>query len=406
MAAAVVPIYLVQQLVSDVRTDSDLNVSQVYVDQQIATLISDAGSSLRDAFTGANQKYNISTFDFTLVGGVGANQVTLPADFQQGHSVDVNPTTPQPYTLRYLTNWLDRNKLNNALIFGGGPGGGPREYYLLDNQLVVLPAMGAAGNFRLYYTPMWTPLAIPAALLIETAVISIPNPGDTSMGIEAGGVSFNAGTGNTPFISSDVGDQLVITGAVNSDNNGSFTITSLLTAARVGIAGSHTSEGFPPSATATILRQSRVDGAGNWTLYGANPFNNTSIAVNVGDTLVVTGTQNNNGSFTITQAATGGISIVTAGIVTTPENFNSAAIVMLVQPAGTRPDLPTMMNPWILYLKTMASITIRNKRGQDVEAFLARLQVDQQRIEKILQERIEEPTQPPLTRNSDLFWGW
>jgi hypothetical protein len=164
LAAPVVPTYLVANLAADVRRDSDLNSSQIYTDAQIAGIISDAGSSLRDCFTQANQHYDVSTFSFTLPGGVNGNSVSLPADFQQGHSVDVNPGTSQPYTLRYLSNWLDRNKLNSALFPTGGPGGGPREYYFLGSnpgQLVVMPAMGASGNFLLYYTPMWKPLAIP-----------------------------------------------------------------------------------------------------------------------------------------------------------------------------------------------------------------------------------------------------
>lgn len=408
MAAPVVPTYLVADLAADVRRDSDLNSSQIYSDDDIATLISDAGSSLRDVFTGANQHYDVSEFAFTLVGGVGQNAVNLPADFQQGHSVDVNPGTSQPYTLRYLSNWLDRNRLNLAPFSVWGPGGGPREYYFLGSnpgQLIVLPAMGAAGNFLLYYTPMWMPLAIPATLLVETA--SIPVVPATTMGFGGSSGDFILDAGPDTFLVTDVGCILTVLGAVNSDNNGSKPIAAFVSATNIDVTGTTTSETFPGGATVTLLRQSRVAADGTWTLYGDNAFNNASIAVNVGDTLVVSGTQHNDGSYTITQAATGGTTILTAGAVgLTAENFNSADISISVQPAGTRPDLPANMNPWVLYLKTMACITIRNKRGQDVEAFMARLSVDQQRIEKILQERQEEPQQPPLTRNSGFLGGW
>lgn len=411
MAAPVVPTYTVAGLVATTRSDSDLNRSQVYTDTQIAALISDAGSALQDVFTGANQHYNISTFDFTLVGGVGQNTVPLPVDFQQGHSVDVNPGTAQPYTLRYLPNWLDRNRLNNAMPFAiGGPGGGPREYYILGaagagGVLGVLPAMGAAGNYRLYYTPMWTPLAIPATLLVETAGIHVVPA--TTMGFTSGPGVFQLDTGPDTFLSSDVGDVLSILGATNPQNNGQFAITSFNTQRNVTVNNpSSVSETFPNTATVTLFRQSRVDNAGNWTLYGDTAFNNASIAVNVGDVLVVKGTQHNDGNYTITQAATGGVTITTTGVATTPENFDSAAITMQVQPAGTRPDLPTFMNPWVRYLKTQTCITIRNKRGQDVQSFMATLGIDQARIDAIVQERVEEPQQPPLTRNRGWWGGW
>ena len=324
MAAPVVPTYLVADLAADVRRDSDLNSSQIYSDDDIATLISDAGSSLRDVFTGANQHYDVSTFAFTLVGGVGQNAVNLPADFQQGHSVDVNPGTSQPYTLRYLSNWLDRNRLNLAPFSAWGPGGGPREYYFLGSnpgQLIVLPAMGAAGSFLLYYTPMWMPLAIPAPIppAVPTVPATINAIGTGGGGLSA--VSFNGAA----WTQASVGGSLVIANSANG-NNGSYPIARVADNADITVTG-------------TLVAES------------------------------------------------------------------GTGVTATVQPAGTRPDLPANMNPWVLYLKTMACITIRNKRGQDVEAFMARLAVDQQRIEKILQERQEEGCQPPLTRNSGFFGG-
>lgn len=320
-----VPTYLVQSLVSDVRNDSDLQRSQVYTDSQIATLLSDAGSDLYDKFTGANQHYNISTFDFTIVGGPSANTVTLPADFQQGHSVDVNPGTAQPYTLRYLANWLDRNRLALSPFYAGFLGGGPREYYIQGSSpaiLGILPASSAAGNFRLYYTPMWQALMIPQP--IPPAVSTVPA---TINAIGAGGgghsaISFNGAA----WTQASVGDYLVIANSANG-NNGSWPIFSVADNADITITGTLSAE-------------------------------------------------------------------------------SSTGVTATVQPKGTRSDLPTFMNPWILYMKTLAIITIRNKRGQDVSAFVQRLAVQQQRIETILQTRVEEPQQPPLTRGSGWGDGW
>ena len=155
--------YLASDLVAQVRVESDLVLSQVFTDAQLATVISDAGSDLRDVFTGANQHYDIKTFDFSLVGGVGQNFVDLqvtPGDFQQGHSVDVNPTSQTPFTLRYLPNWLNRNSCSMPFqVFGNNFG--PKAYCFMGTELIVLPAINAGGLYRLYYTPTWTPLMIP-----------------------------------------------------------------------------------------------------------------------------------------------------------------------------------------------------------------------------------------------------
>lgn len=319
--APVVPTYLVSDLVAQIRSESDLNKSQVLTDFQIAAIISDAGSALQDVFTGAQQHWNISTFDFTLAGGVNGNSVPLPVDCQQGHSVDVNPGTPQPYTLRYLSNWLDRNKMSGSPFVISALGGGPREYYFLGapgagGTLVVLPANSAAGNFRLYYTPFWVPLAVFG-----------PLPGTTSPAITGFTGPAEIGFPTAAWTSAWVGQQIQISGASNPGNNGIFTIASIVSPNAITVS------------PATIVNE----GSGA-----------------------------------------------------------SAA----VQPIGTSLTLPTFMNSWVKYLKTKAIIAIRNKRGQDVESFMADLAMEQQRIDKIVGgARVEEPTQPPLTRGSGFGFG-
>lgn len=391
--------YLASDLEAQVRLESDLNLSQVFDPDQLVTVISDAGSSLRDIFTGANQLYDIKTFDFTLTGGIGANSVVLPQDFQQGHSIDVNPDTAQPFTLRYLPNWLNRNSYSLPFqIFGNNFG--PKAYTFLGNEIMVFPAQYAAGSYRLYYTPTWTPLAIPISVDVETASIAITCDGSVT-GFGPGQNFF--GFGN-PFLPTDVGCSVVISGASNSDNNGSFTVTGYISSGQITLSGSHTTETFATSATVTLLRNSRVvASSGVWTLYGDNPNTNATLAnVKAGDTFTVTGTASNNGTFTITAVGANTLTTATAGLV--DENFATAPTIT-VQPEGTRPDLPQNMNPWIQYIKTQACITVRNKRGQPVDTFEARLAVEKDRIQVILQDRKEEPTQPPLLRGTGGFGG-
>lgn len=471
---------LVSSLVAEVRTDSDLNTSQVVTDQQIAGMISDAGSALRDVFTSANQKYDISTFDFTLPGGIGGNSIPLPSDFQQGHSVDINPNTLNPTTLRYLSNWLDRNKSNGNAIWS--PSSGPQQYYFLGTNLIVLPAASAGGvPMRLYYTPTWTPLALPSPPVdVETASIGVHPASTMGFGVSN---NFLLDTGPATFLPTDVGNSLVVLGDTNPANNGTFTISAFISSTNVTVAQTVTSSTFS-GATVTLFRKSRVSGprtfalstsdvpeissgnysfslananfsandvgstlvitfnapntawsgsyvitqvlsttfavvsgtfpasgfvspaggtasvtSGVWTLYGANPFNNPTLVANVGDTLIVSGATNtgNNGPHVVTVGTNGGNQVTTDGTGLVAENFGTQ-LTVTIQPAGTTATLPAIMSPWILYLKTIACITIRNKRGQDVEAFQQRLAVMQQRIETILQERQEEPTSPPWTK--------
>lgn len=403
---------LAQTLVSQIREESDLNASQVATDSDICTMLSDAGSDLRDIFTGADQHYDISTFDFSLTGGLGdtlgVNSIDLaltPGDFQQGHSVDVNPGTAQPYTLKYLTNWLDRNKVTSQASFFG-PSSSPKQYYFLGTKLIVLPQQNAAGSYRLYYTPTWKPLALPGAVTVQNA--SIPLIPTTTMGFNVGH-QFSLDTGPPTFVATDVGNFITVSGATNPANNGSWTIASIASAILAGVSGSPVSETFPGGATATLSRASFVTAAGVWTFFGASQFTQTTGAINVGDTINVSGASHagNNGSFVVLSVGLNTVTTAATGLVA--ENFITGAVTVTSQAAGTRPDLPPIMNPWILYLKTIACITIRNKRGQEVDAFERRLTIQKQRIEVILQSRFEEPEQPPLTRGSGCdgggFWG-
>jgi hypothetical protein len=310
--------YLATDLVAQVRTESDLVLSQVFTDTELAIVISDAGSELRDQFTQTNQKYDINTFDFPLVGGVGQNSIPLPLDFQQGHSVDVNPTSTTPFTLRYLPNWLNRNSCNMPFqVFGNNFG--PKAYTFLGSELIVLPAINANGVYRLYYTPTWTPLMIPQP--VPPLVTGTPA---TFSGVSA---PSTLGFSGANWQTANVGDTVNVSGATHPPNNGSFLITAV---------GS------------------------------TNAITVNSVAL-------------------VSEAA--------------------GAIVVTVQPQGTRPDLPQNMNPWVQYIKTQACITVRNKRGQPVDSFEARLAAQQTRIQTILQERQEEPTQAPWLRGRGEGWG-
>src|SRR3954471_6248199 len=80
----------VTELVARARVESGLRNNAYYDDDKIVVALNSGGSELWDLFTVENQKYAISEFDFTVTGPADA-LVTLPDDFQQGHSLEIYP---------------------------------------------------------------------------------------------------------------------------------------------------------------------------------------------------------------------------------------------------------------------------------------------------------------------------
>lgn len=77
----------------------------------------------------------------------------------------------------------------------------------------------------------------------------------TANGSSDGIVGTTLGLGSIVFLPTDVGCQVVIAGATNSNNNGTFTIQTFQSGATVVLSGAHTTEVFPPTATITLVRQ-------------------------------------------------------------------------------------------------------------------------------------------------------
>lgn len=65
--------------------------------------------------------------------------------------------------------------------------------------------------------------------------------------------------------------------------------------------------------------------------------------------------------------------------------------------AGTE-TLPVSMTPWVQYIKTHASITVRTGRLQDTSALEQKLQELKQRVAGSVKNRTQAPRQAPITR--------
>ncbi len=311
-------------LIEETRLLSGLRSNQLYTDAEIATMLSDLWQELFDRFVSANQHYRIKQFDFSLAGGVGANSVDLPSDFQLGNGLEMDPTQPRPRSVPYLSNWLQRNNLGASVLnIGGGNLCTDRQYCFVNSQLTVFPAERSNGDYRLHYTPMCE------KFLARSSITTAIQASDTPVQ-ESGFIGF-VFTGLNPTSESYGNDGILVVDfdTPNDTWNGTYTTTGIL-----------------------------------------------------GSNIVLTDTPWPGIAFTGPAAGT---------------------VTLSYQTVGTIDELPDYADPWAIYLKLGTSIAIREAREQDCTDLERRFAAQRLRVDSLLTNRQEEPTQPPLTRTGG-FW--
>ncbi len=104
----------------------------------------------------------VTTFDFTLTGGVGGNFVTLPSDFRELTGLDYNPDTGNTSTVERF-NMISRNNITgNRWLQFVYPFDTIRKYRIIGSKLYVEPQQNSAGNYRIWY-------------VANTGFIQVPN---------------------------------------------------------------------------------------------------------------------------------------------------------------------------------------------------------------------------------------
>lgn len=207
------------QIVADVRQLSSLFNNNLLSDTQLVKLFNDGASELYDWMVGQFETWFLTSVDFTLAGGVGANVFAMPmATLLKDNTLEMNPTSNTPIPIPRLGSWGDRNRI--GLTAGGVGVCGGRRYYPAGSNLMIFPPNLAAGSYRLWYTPKYIPIAEPQP--VPPAVPTVPAT-IQSFSTGTGVVSFNGAA----FTPANIGDTLVVTGAANAANNGSFPITVL-----------------------------------------------------------------------------------------------------------------------------------------------------------------------------------
>ena len=204
-------------IVANVRRLSSLFNNNLFSDAQIVTLFNDGASELYDWMVGQFETWFLTFVDFSLSGGVGQNTFAMPMDkLLKDNTLEKNPTSNNPINVPRLSSWSDRNSFPGIGYGGiGGQGGCGIRYYPAGSNLMIFPPNSASGNFRLWYTPKYIPIAlntIPPAVAGTPAVF-------TAFGA-AGSMTFTGGG----FTQANIGDTVTVTGATSSANNGSFTI--------------------------------------------------------------------------------------------------------------------------------------------------------------------------------------
>jgi hypothetical protein len=326
-------------LISEIRDLSGLRANQLYTDAQIAQMATDVWLELFDRFVFANQHYRIKTFEFTLAGGVGGNTVTLPEDFQLGNGLELDPTHPRPKSVDYLESWLNRNNLG-ASVLSGTVGA----LTAFDRRYCFTD-----NQLQVYppdrsqgdYKLYYTPQEkhLQAPVTVSFAIDSSDNPAVPPAGSLAG-----SGSWALANAFDGVDTDLI-------DPDGGFDLVLDFGAPNASFSGT-----YP------------VVGVGFVPPFGLPTFGVSNLTSTVGFTGPATGT----GTYTF-------------------------------QPLGTMSELPAYAAPWALYIKLGTSIAIREARQQDIADLERRWLRQQARVDEALENRQEEPTQPPLTGGRS-FW--
>ena len=247
---------LTAQIVADIRVLSSLFNNTLLSDAQIVSLFNDGASELYDWMVGTFETWFLDHVDFSLAGGVGANSFPMPMDkLLKDNTLERNPTQNCPDPVPRLSTWSDRNRMWSYSGDGGG-----RRYYPAGSNLMIFPPNLSAGDYRLWYTPK----------LIPVNLISYTGAGSSVVG--ATGVWTLAGGSSIPM----VGDYLIVSGATNAGNNGTFPITAVSgNTATTGTTAGLVNESF--SGVVSISEQSAFNTAMEpWILY---PKVHASIAI-------------------------------------------------------------------------------------------------------------------------------
>jgi hypothetical protein len=138
-----------------VRQRADMEGSQFVTDAEVNKYINASYAELYDILVSRFDDYFSTTATFTLSGG--ANSYALPSDFYKARGLDLQVNGSDWATVRAF-NFQERNARGRAtsrLAYGFRN----VTYRVMGSNLKFLPEDNAAGTYRFWYIPRFTPLA-------------------------------------------------------------------------------------------------------------------------------------------------------------------------------------------------------------------------------------------------------
>jgi len=214
---------------TDLRTDAlaAANIIAGQVDNAfLDARLNEGLQEEHDLVIAANPTYLLlSTAQTTVVGGFNANTIAVPADFDKLYGVN-RFDGDRAMTVPALPSYRERNNP------------GKRCYDLGPTAVAILPPQLAAGVYNLDYLPM-------APKLFDRTIVRAPS-GDNVVG-STKVWTFTSMTFDPAIY---VGATLVVTGASNSANNGTFTVTAA-SGSTLTTNGSPVNESFGAGVVAT-----------------------------------------------------------------------------------------------------------------------------------------------------------
>lgn len=404
-----------QYLVDQTRLVSGLRNNRLFSDAAICQLLSDGIRDFRDKITVGNfAGWFRDTFDFSLTStedGCKLDLASVP-NLEMVQGLDLLNNDAPPFTVPMLDSFASRNWFAGAWPLTIGPsfnGFVGRRYYLDGDFLIITPSTNAAGNYRLIYTPMTLPLALPTT----------PPPHVVSL--DTGDVTASVGRWQFPaasFNDSDIGASFTVTGATAPGDNGTFVITAIGNSSTVytavtglvdetfGVAVSASVQ--PTSASTRTIAADPADSFQGsdrfWTIADA-AFTDSD----VGAVLNVDLAEPNrflNGQALISTVFSSTSVVVETTIATSQTSPVSGSFTIDRRQLNTVPELPQPLTPWSKYPILFAALAIRTSRQQQTTELELQFQQLGQRVTAVTKQRSEGVRQAPITRGYGGGWGW
>lgn len=150
-----------QNLIDYTRQRCGIVNNDAVTDAELTTMVNLALGNLDLLLATQYEDYRLTTFYASIVGGVGGNKIPLPTDFLKLRGVDFG--SPNQWITLYGFGLQERNRYGNPLVSMFVPylNGAARSIRVMDQFIYVEPALVAAGQYQVWYTPKFQPLVNP-----------------------------------------------------------------------------------------------------------------------------------------------------------------------------------------------------------------------------------------------------